>query len=447
MSDLSLAAQRDRAQPMVPHSESGWPVTVLIERHPLLRYQRWLPAGYDSIRKCDRATDHRLLRGPRGHPLCLWCGAETAARTSLFCDPPPQTGPKPFDQGCYHEHRLRRDAQYVRRQLFARDRGLCDECGTDAHELFVQAGACATLNERRALFRALAKETPVWRKKARALLDDMGLDFTKGMFWEAAHVVDVRHGGGLCGLGGFRTLCVPCHESERSRSYSQAVTTLVSRILLARSTLPPPQLPLSPPQPPPSPSPQQSSPLPSPSPPQQSSPPQQPQSQPQPLVLLDSSSSAASSPSSSLSSLDSLPLATTLVSPRETPATGSLPRFAAVIDVTVAREDSAHYAADAQLDDLAGRLTTFNISSSSVLGADEADLVVAASTDPCTSEAESAVTAPSDPCTSEAESAVTALSDFFADEAESAADAPSRPTSPSEPQAKAAAPSTLVSPA
>jgi 5-methylcytosine-specific restriction endonuclease McrA len=36
----------------------------------------------------------------------------------------------------------------------------------------------------------------------------------QGWRWEMDHVVPVVEGGGLCGLDGYRTLCVPCHKSE-----------------------------------------------------------------------------------------------------------------------------------------------------------------------------------------------------------------------------------------
>lgn len=30
--------------------------------------------------------------------------------------------------------------------------------------------------------------------------------------WQADHIVEVADGGGLCGLDGFRTLCLSCHK-------------------------------------------------------------------------------------------------------------------------------------------------------------------------------------------------------------------------------------------
>ncbi|KAJ2890062.1 hypothetical protein GGI21_006322, partial [Coemansia aciculifera] len=184
---------------------------MLMERYPELRYERWLPAVLRSIKKSNGTVyDERLLRGPRGHPLCLWCSRETAKPHELFCSPPSGGLPRleaAFGEGCAHEHRMRRDNMYVRRQLFQRDAGICYDCGTDAHALFVKATECTTLHDRNAMFKMLARRVPEWKKKVKRPLASMEDEFTQGMFWEAAHKVDVKHGGGLCGLDGFQTLC------------------------------------------------------------------------------------------------------------------------------------------------------------------------------------------------------------------------------------------------
>ena len=32
--------------------------------------------------------------------------------------------------------------------------------------------------------------------------------------WEMDHIVPIVEGGGLCGLDGYRTLCIACHKTE-----------------------------------------------------------------------------------------------------------------------------------------------------------------------------------------------------------------------------------------
>ncbi|KAJ2045441.1 hypothetical protein H4S04_005641, partial [Coemansia sp. S16] len=199
---------RSTARRIVPQEEECWPVTMLIDRYPELRFERWLPRVLRSIKKTNGIVfDERLLRGPQGHPLCLWCSKEAPTSQELFCATPNAQKylNAEFGEGCAHEHRMRRDNQYVRRQLFIRDSGICYDCGIDTHALFVLAVACTTLDQRVGMFRALAKRTHEWRKKVKRPLSSMEYDFTEGMFWEAAHKVDVKHGGGLCGLDGFQT--------------------------------------------------------------------------------------------------------------------------------------------------------------------------------------------------------------------------------------------------
>ncbi|KAJ2492982.1 hypothetical protein IWW37_000986 [Coemansia sp. RSA 2050] len=246
---------------------------MLMGRYPELRFERWLPGALRSIKKTNGTVfDERLLRGPQGHPLCLWCGSETLSPQSLFCAAPSDQSHSEteFGEGCAHEHRMRRDNQYVRRQLFLRDGGICFDCGIDTHALFEEAVACTTLEQRVDMFKALAKRAYEWKRKVKRPLASMDYEFTQGMFWEAAHKVDVKHGGGLCGLDGFQTLCVPCHSDEYARSYladigcvtllqsptGNADTSLilsagrVSRGLLSVHRPTPPRFALSPIQPP-----------------------------------------------------------------------------------------------------------------------------------------------------------------------------------------------------
>ncbi|KAJ2787580.1 hypothetical protein GGI15_000603 [Coemansia interrupta] len=184
------------AQQIVPRAEECWPVQMLLSRYPELRFERWLPKSLRNTKRSAGAElDERFLRGKRGYPLCLWCGKETRNAGQMFC--PLRfnlrrltTG---FGEGCEHEHRMRRDNQYVRSQLQMRDRGVCCYCGTETLELYRRAAACTTLAERNKMFRELAKENPEWLKKIKRPLTSMDYKFNEGMFWEAAHKIDVKH--------------------------------------------------------------------------------------------------------------------------------------------------------------------------------------------------------------------------------------------------------------
>ncbi|KAJ1901177.1 hypothetical protein LPJ66_000959 [Kickxella alabastrina] len=227
----SRAAPRNTARQVVPKDEECWPVTILIERYPDLRYERWLPGPLRTSKNIPASEcDNRYLRGPRGNLLCLWCGQETKDKNSLFCLKPKLDRSRRittlFGEGCEHEHRMRRDNQYVREQLNKRDRGICFDCGIDIHAVFNESVNCKTLEERAEVFKRLSQRTPEWLKKVRRPLSSMEYKFTEGMFWEAAHIIDVKHGGGLCGLGGYHTLCVPCHNDEFMRNYMTDLSNL-----------------------------------------------------------------------------------------------------------------------------------------------------------------------------------------------------------------------------
>lgn len=39
--------------------------------------------------------------------------------------------------------------------------------------------------------------------------------------WQADHIVEVRHGGGGCGLDNFQTLCTDCHKKKTKKNYNK----------------------------------------------------------------------------------------------------------------------------------------------------------------------------------------------------------------------------------
>ncbi|KAJ2365175.1 hypothetical protein H4S01_003392 [Coemansia sp. RSA 2610] len=373
------ATPRSTARPIVPREEECWPVTMLLDKYPELRYERWLPSMLRSAERSRGAVyDERLLRGAQGNLLCLWCGRECRSAGAVFCAPPRVRSR--FGEGCEHEHRMRRDGQYARKQLFLRDSGVCAKCGIDTHALFVRASECRTLEQRRTMVRALARQTsPQWLSRLRRPLESLEYDFTLGMMWEAAHVIDVRHGGGLCGLDGFRTLCTPCHGEEYVRSYAQDLTEIQSppsarsrpAVLTSRNANVTRSVQRT------------------------------PAKECTPLILLDSSpsSTSSSSPLPSPNFLIRVParrpdaetptrqracggtsstptslrykgaVSSSVLSPSKTPTKPPMTRtparrLAAIIDLTGPPTLVIPSNADSELDALAGKITTFNISSS-----------------------------------------------------------------------------------
>lgn len=62
----------------------------------------------------------RQKKGPNGEPLCRWCQGPVPKGRRTFCC-----------HTCVHEALLRSDPGYLRRQTFARDKGVCAICGRD----------------------------------------------------------------------------------------------------------------------------------------------------------------------------------------------------------------------------------------------------------------------------------------------------------------------------
>jgi len=89
-----------------------------------------------------------------------------------------------------HEWKLRTDPGYLREQVFARDRGVCAQCGVDTE---------AMRREKRKLdYRARRQFEKDWGGRR--------------YLWDADHIVPVVEGGGECDLANMRTLCLKCHK-------------------------------------------------------------------------------------------------------------------------------------------------------------------------------------------------------------------------------------------
>jgi 5-methylcytosine-specific restriction protein A len=138
---------------------------------------RTLPGG--------RTARHQLPTGVNGLPLCRWCELEILARRRrTFCS-----------DYCVHQWRLRTDPGYLRDQVFARDRGICDLCRADTVAIY------AALKRSRGAARA-----------AGLSLYGMKSITARRSLWDADHIVPVAEGGGQCDLDNLRTLCLPCHR-------------------------------------------------------------------------------------------------------------------------------------------------------------------------------------------------------------------------------------------
>ena len=148
----------------------------------------------------------RLPVGPDGRPLCRKCGQEVPKGRRTFCS-----------EACVHEHKLRTDPGYVRKQVFQRDRGVCFLCGLDT----------VTEEQRLALAANSAwREGPAARTVAeKEFFTVLGVRFGNrrhGGYWDADHIVPVSQDGGECGLDNYRTLCILCHKKVTAELRQQS---------------------------------------------------------------------------------------------------------------------------------------------------------------------------------------------------------------------------------
>jgi len=116
----------------------------------------------------------------RERGLCRWCGAAVPRGRFTFCG-----------SACVHEWRLRTDAGYLREQVFARDRGVCAQCGIDTEAL--------RKDKRKLDYAARKRFEKEWGGRRH--------------IWDADHIVPVAEGGGECDLSNMRTLCLRCHRA------------------------------------------------------------------------------------------------------------------------------------------------------------------------------------------------------------------------------------------
>jgi len=119
---------------------------------------------------------------------CRWCeGPVLAKNRRTFCSDP-----------CVHEFRLRSDPGYLRAQVFKRDKGVCASCDVDTVELQTK-------------LRARWQFDLYGCKRVLAACSIPESRLFGGTLWDADHILPVIEGGGLVGLEGMRTLCIPCH--------------------------------------------------------------------------------------------------------------------------------------------------------------------------------------------------------------------------------------------
>jgi 5-methylcytosine-specific restriction protein A len=148
-------------------------------------------------------TPSSLTRGPSGRPLCRWCTTEVPKGRRTFCS-----------DACVHDWKLRTNPGYLREKVFARDHGVCAECGADTVAL--------RRDMRKLDYAARRQFLKLWKLR----------EGSRKSLWDADHSVPVAEGGGQCDLTNMRTLCLLCH-----RGATAALRARLSNTTAVRQTL------------------------------------------------------------------------------------------------------------------------------------------------------------------------------------------------------------------
>jgi 5-methylcytosine-specific restriction protein A len=132
-------------------------------------------------------------KGPNGRNLCRFCGREVSGRRRTFCG-----------DGCVREWELRNNPEFLKRELFKIQKGICQDCGIDTTALKKEL-----------------KKLPPEERHIRML--ELGIPKHRefGNYWDCDHLLPVKFGGGV-ELDGkpmiitefVQTLCLVCHRAK-----------------------------------------------------------------------------------------------------------------------------------------------------------------------------------------------------------------------------------------
>jgi len=125
-----------------------------------------------------------------GLTCCRWCNKGVMPPRRTLCS-----------KECAHEIRLRTDGNYLRSCVYNRDKGICAICNIDTKKI-VKTALSLNLFERNEYLQSLNISL-----KRKIYIRKFG-----GSLWDADHIIQVRDGGGCCGLDNIRTLCISCHK-------------------------------------------------------------------------------------------------------------------------------------------------------------------------------------------------------------------------------------------
>ena len=139
-----------------------------------------------------RVGKAKLPKGKNGRNLCRYCETEVPKNRKTFCS-----------TDCVHEWKIRTQPAYVRVCVLKRDDGICAQCKRDAIILSLELQILKR------------KDHAAWLEWHKV----NGVSCARTSMWDADHIESVSEGGGECGLSGYQTLCILCHNSKTKKAF------------------------------------------------------------------------------------------------------------------------------------------------------------------------------------------------------------------------------------
>ncbi|KAL2087898.1 hypothetical protein ACEWY4_016726 [Coilia grayii] len=152
-----------------------------------------------------------------GTPLCLSC--QRPCGDGRFCG-----------QACEEDFRVRSSQSYMRARVLETEKGVCQMCGLDGHQLFHRVRDAPAAQRKQILENTWLAQLPLKE------LNEMIRNPTEGQFWQVDHIKPVYGGGGQCSLDNLQTLCTVCHRGRTAQQARERSQTKRSEAALKLSS-------------------------------------------------------------------------------------------------------------------------------------------------------------------------------------------------------------------